>query len=231
MPNDAYHSEYYLNNSQNKDRPALVWYARLTRLYFREEGPILDFGAGTGHLTKRLRVPSMAIETNSFAKTQLSKNAPNSKQITFDELKKIEREFAGIVALHVVEHLTDEVLNSTLQLFSKSISKNGSILISTPALNGLAHKIKGEHWLALSDPTHINIKESAEWVKLFKNHGFEVTRQFSDGYYDFPYGGRHNLRNFRFGIITAINIVLRHPYLKIDSGENNVFILKLKKHD
>ena len=48
-----YSEEYYRDNGQSGDRPALRWYTRLVRRYCGV-GPYLDFGCGTGHLLRRL---------------------------------------------------------------------------------------------------------------------------------------------------------------------------------
>jgi hypothetical protein len=99
------------------------------------------------------------------------------------------------------------------------------ILISTPAQNGDAHLLKKEKWLALSDPTHINIKNYDEWVKIFQTSGLHVVNSFADGFYDFPYGRLLHPRNVKFLFLTIMNLLSRTPFLKFNKGENNVFLL------
>ena len=53
MTGDPYGPDYYRDNGQSGDRPALAWYARLVRRYCGP-GPYLDYGCGTGHLLRRL---------------------------------------------------------------------------------------------------------------------------------------------------------------------------------
>lgn len=225
MKRNLFDEDYYKNNGQDKDRIALLWYARIIKKIVAN-GPSLDFGAGTGHLVKRLPMPSYALEIHGTAKSVIEKNAPNAIFMSgLQEVVDSKLKFNIITALHVVEHINDSELRNIFIQFDKILAEDGMILISTPAQNGSAHLIKKEKWLALSDPTHINIKNYDEWVKIFETSGFRVVKSFADGFYDYPYGKITHPKNFKFVFLTAMNLLSRTPFLKINDGENNVFLL------
>jgi hypothetical protein len=222
-----YDNNYYKNNGQDADRIALVWYARLIKTHF-QRGPILEFGAGVGHLTKRIPTPIYAFEINGYAKSKILKNAKLARVIEFEEFEVLHDFFCGIVSLHVFEHLTESEVNETIELFHKLLSDGGRVLISTPALNGFAHKIKGDEWIAFKDRTHINLKSSEYWINVFSEKNFVLVKTFSDGFYDFPYGSKFSFKNLKLLIVTLINLALKKPILRVDQGENNIFIFEKK---
>ena len=225
MDTNQFDENYYKGNNQEKDRAALVWYSRIVKKEI-QVGPSLDFGEGTGHLVKRLPVPRYAFEINASAKSAIEQNAPNTTLLSnLEEAVDLGIKFKIITALHVVEHITDDELVKILNQFRKILAKDGIILISTPAKDGVAHKLKREKWMALTDATHINIKEYTDWVKLFEGSDFKIARNFADGFYDFPYGKLWHPRNMKFVFLTAINLIASIPFLKSNYGENNVFLL------
>jgi SAM-dependent methyltransferase len=224
---NQFDENYYKSNNQEKDRAALVWYARVIKKAI-PGGPSLDFGAGTGHLVKRLPMPRYALEINESAKSAIEKNSPNTVLLkNIEEAVDAKIKFKVVTALHVVEHITDHDLVHVLTQFKKILAKDGIILISTPAKNGVAHHLKGEKWLALTDETHINIKDYGDWEKLFQGLDLRILRSFADGFYDFPYGKLWHPRNIKFVFLTVFNLISSVPFLKWNYGENNVFLLKL----
>lgn len=223
--NGNYDAIYYQDNGQDADRIALVWYAKLIRTYF-QRGPVLEFGAGVGHLAKRISPPSYAFEINEYAKSKINENAKLTQVIESGEFQSKNNFFSGIVSLHVFEHLTDSEVNKTIELFHKLLATNGRVLISTPALNGYAHKMKGDEWLAFKDVTHINLKSSQQWVQIFNERNFRLVDSFSDGFYDFPYCGKFSIRNLNVALKTLVNLASKKPVLRVDVGENNVFLFE-----
>jgi SAM-dependent methyltransferase len=224
---DQFDENYYKSNKQAKDRVALVWYARIIKKAI-PGGPSLDFGAGTGHLVKRLPMPRYALEINESAKSAIGKNSPSTVLLkNLEEAVNSKIKFKIVTALHVVEHIADHDLVQVLTQFKKILAEDGIILISTPAKNGVAHLLKREKWLALTDETHINIKDFGDWEKLFQGSDLRILSSFADGFYDFPYGKLWHPRNIKFMILTVFNLMSSVPFLNWNYGENNVFLLML----
>lgn len=227
MSDIKFNANYYGGNGQSDDRFALLWYARLFKRLISKEATVLDFGAGTGHLAKRLPQPSHAYEINTFALSQIQTNSPSS--VSFDNLDFLTNKanhYNGIISIHVFEHLTDSEISSTLKVFNTILKPNGKVLISTPALLGRAHQVKGKNWIGFVDPTHINLKSSSQWIQIFEENDFRVLRKFSDGFYDYPYRHFWSATNLFFAICTVVNLVFAPRFLKVNQGETNIFIIE-----
>ncbi len=222
-----YDDSYYQGNQQDRDRPALALYQRLVRRYL-PTGPVLDFGCGMGHLLKRLGRDRTAagVEASEWAASASRQNCPTST--VFQSLEEIPTaSYSGIVSIHVVEHIEDERLVAVLAEFKRILKPGSRLLIVTPDASGWASKVKGRSWLALSDPTHINLKGHAEWRSFFAEQGFLVLKEAADGLYDFPYPPRKS-RIFDVGLRgwpTLVQFAAGRLILKAGTGESVIFLL------
>ena len=217
---------YYKNNTQDKDRPALWMYKRLWSRYC-SNGPVLDFGCGVGHLSRRLsnHAQVYGLEINPFAKQQILLNAPTVRVLSsLDEIP--DSTLSSIISLHVLEHISDQDLDNIGTHFNRILKSGGRSIFVMPDLNGKASLIKKDKWLALYDPTHINLKSAEDWYKYFEEKwGMKVIRNAADGYYDFPYERWNLLDIFRL-VRTGIQFVLGRLILKHGDGEAVIFVLE-----
>ena len=183
----AYDEDYYRDNRQLGDRPALTYYVRLARRYVGP-GPYLDFGCGTGHLVRRLSAlgPAAGFDPSEFSAQRARATARGYPIYTRAE--QIPRAaFNGITAIHVLEHLEDRVAEEALALWRRVLSPDGRALVVTPDPAGRARRLTGERWLGFSDETHVNLKSHARWRAFLEASGFTVVREGSDGLWNVPY--------------------------------------------
>lgn len=223
-----YDDSYYHGNQQDRDRPALKFYERLVRRYF-PSGPVLDFGCGMGHLLKRLSHDRVAdgVEASEWAAAASRQNCPHSKVYpSLDEILPVS--YSGIVSIHVVEHINDDGLDAVMLQFKRILRPGGRILIVTPDATGWASRVKGGNWLALTDPTHINLKGHAAWRTLFLAYGFDVLKEAADGLYDFPYPPRKSkfMDIGMRGWPTVAQFVVGRLLLEVGTGESAIFLLR-----
>lgn len=227
-----YGDSYYQGNQQDRDRPALLLYQRLVRRYL-PTGPVVDFGCGMGHLLKRLGRDRVAagVEASEWAAVASRQRSPAST--VYHSLEEIPAaSYAGIVSIHVVEHIDDRGLATIFGNFQRILQPGGRLLIVTPDASGWASRVKKSDWLALTDPTHINLKGHAEWRKLFLDQGFTVLQEASDGLYDFPYPPRRS-RLIDIGLRgwpTLLQFVAGRLLLKAGTGESAIFLLSCNDH-
>lgn len=222
-----YDNSYYHSNQQDKDRPALALYQRLVRRYF-PPGPVVDFGCGMGHLLRRLSNDRVAagVEASDWAAETARQNCPATAVYgSLDEISAAS--YAGIVSIHVIEHIDDEGLDAVLMQFRRVLQPGGRLLLVTPDAAGWASHAKGAAWLALTDPTHINLKGHNAWRQLFLKHGFTVLKEAADGLYDFPYPPRTS-RLVDIGLRgwpTLAQFIAGRLLLKVGTGESVIFLL------
>lgn len=231
-PTIDYDDSYYHGNQQDRDRAALLLYQRLVRRYL-PPGPVIDFGCGMGHLLKRLTNDRVAagVEASTWAAAASRKRCPTSTVYSsLDEIPTAS--YAGIVSIHVLEHIDNEGLHATLMQFKRILQPGGRLLIVTPDADGWASRVKGTAWRALTDPTHINLKGHVAWRQLVLSHGFTILREATDGLYDFPYPPRSSrlidiaLR----GWPTLTQFVVARLLLSAGTGESTILLLGHDDH-
>jgi SAM-dependent methyltransferase len=221
-------SGYYRKNKQDSDRPALWFYTRLARRYIRE-GRILDFGCGTGHYLKRLSkyFKVEGFDPSPYAGSRAMELVPQA--LFHSQLTRIPRNrYSGITVLHVLEHMEDSTLHVTLELMKQALVPGGRILCVVPELEGRGHALKNDSWCGFRDPSHINLKTSSLWIKLFREVGFTIVKAGTDGLWDFPYTQSGHLINLiRYAPATLLQFLLGRLVLPVSSGESLVIILEV----
>jgi SAM-dependent methyltransferase len=117
----------------------LKWVAELCEPYLGAS--VLDVGAGRGSVTQHL------VHGRHVVATDLTESSVEAMRRRFDGLENVEvhqadlrawdpgRRFDSVLMVNVLEHIRDDVgVLSSLQRF---LNPGGSIVIYTPALNGL----------------------------------------------------------------------------------------------
>lgn len=221
-----YDEEYYRGNGQADDRPALGYYTRLVRRYLGA-GPYLDFGCGTGHLVRRLSAlgPASGFEISEYSAATARRNAPGCAVVTDPE--EIPTGAVGaLTAIHVLEHLDDALVASTLATWCRVLRPGGRALVVMPDPAGRARALTGDAWMGFSDPTHINLKPHAAWREVLATHGFVVEREASDGMWNVPYSRLPRYVDAaRHAVPALLQFLSGRMVLRPGSGESSLFVL------
>lgn len=222
----TYDAQYYVGNGQSGDRPALRWYARLVKRYVGS-GPYLDFGCGTGHLLRRLSKlgPAEGFEVSEYSARTARQTAPDCVVHT-DIAELPAGHFGGMTAIHVFEHLPDEVLEDLVGRWRTILRPGGRILSVMPDPGGRGRALAGKDWVGYQDPTHINLKTHAEWRTFFEGHGLRIVREGSDGLWNWPYSSLPlPLDAARHSLPMAAQFLSGRLMLAPGSGESSLFVL------
>jgi len=227
-----YSEEYYRDNGQSGDRPALRWYTRLVRRYCVPDrggaGPYLDFGCGTGHLLRRLAAlgPAAGFEVSPWAAGAARATAPGA--VVYERLADLPAHaFGVVVAVHVLEHLDDDTAAEVLACWRRVLVPGGRALVVMPDPAGRGRRLAGEGWNGYKDPTHINLKPHAQWRQFLVEHGFTVLREGSDGLWNVPYGRLPKLLDAGVHAVPSLAQFLSgRLFLRPGSGESSVFVLE-----
>lgn len=219
--------QYYEQNCQLEDRPALWFYARLVRRWLAP-GPVLDFGCGTGFLLRRLQahMPVAGFELSGYCRERLIDELPEVPvHASVSALPKSA--FSGVVALHVFEHIPDNDLVEILRKLHASLRPDGRLLCVMPDAGGRGMRLKGSGWSGYCDSTHINLKTADEWQEFFSRNGFCVIQSGTDGLWDYPYSNRGLWLDYlRYAWGTVLQFLLGRLLLPVGSGESVVFLLQ-----
>ncbi|MCW2529512.1 MAG: class SAM-dependent methyltransferase [Pseudonocardiales bacterium] len=219
--------EYYRNNGQLGDRPALRYYTRLVKRYVGA-GPYLDFGCGTGYLVRHLAGvgPASGFEISQYSAAIGRKTAPGSTFYT-DVADLPDASFGGLTAIHVLEHLADDVADQALATFRRVLKPAGRALVVMPDPAGRARRLTQEKWNGFTDPTHINLKPHAQWREFIEARGFRVVREGSDGMWNVPYRKLPKLVDAGLHAGPAlVQFLSGRLFLREGSGESMIFVLE-----
>lgn len=186
MHAQPFDARYYEDGQLEEDRVALWWYARVIRRLRPRGGRLLDFGCGTGHLLKRLSASFEAFgyDTAPFARNLSRGNAPDAV-ILEDWVALPSGSFDVVVSLHTLEHLPRP--QSILQGLADKLAPGGLFLAVVPNPSGLGHRLKGRHWFAYRDATHVSLLTRTEWLMLVRKAGLQIVSVRGDGMWDAPY--------------------------------------------
>lgn len=219
--------EYYESNGQLGDRPALTYYTRLVRRYVGQT-PVLDFGCGTGQLVRHLSDlgPADGVEVSEYPAAAARENAPSAQIYrSIDEVP--DGSYGGLTAIHVVEHLSDDVLGESLEEWRRVLRPGGRALVVTPDLAGFARALAQDAWNGFTDPTHVNLKSHADWKRTLQRAGFSVLREGSDGLWNVPYGKAPKLvEAARYAVPSLTQFLSGRLFLRPGTGESSVFVVE-----
>ena len=227
--NDLFYKHYYNQNQQDKDRIGLLFYKNILKKNLNVKF-VLDFGCGLGFFL--MKIEKLKFIKNIYgyeiSKYALERSKKNTTRTTVvDDLDQINKNNIDLVTfLHVLEHIEDHQIIEIFKNLRKITSNDVKFLVSTPAKNGLAHKLKKKNWIGFKDKTHINLKSQDEWEFFFNKLQFKVLSANSDGLWNFPYQNMLSFKFIKIIFLMIYQIFTGNLCIKPSEGETLIFILK-----
>ena len=165
-------------------------------------------------------------EVSQYSAAVGRRNAPGCTIYT-DIAEIPDASFGGITAIHVLEHLSDELAEQSIDTWQRVLRPHGRALVVMPDPAGRARKLAREAWNGFSDPTHINLKPHAQWRAFLEARGLRVLKEGSDGMWNVPYGRLPKILDagLRAGPALA-QFLSGRLFLRPGSGESSIFILE-----
>jgi SAM-dependent methyltransferase len=229
MSAQPFDAHYYQEHRLDGDRIALWWYARVLRRLRPKGGRLLDFGCGTGHLLKRLSgdFEAFGYDAAPAARSVSRANAPDA--VVLEDWESLpSASFDVIVALHTLEHLARPL--ATVQALAQKLVPGGTFFAVVPNPGGLGHRLKGRHWFAYRDATHVSLLTRTEWMMVLRKAGLHIDRVRGDGLWDVPYVPwlPAAMQKAIFGAPAAVQMFwpLGGPFLPAPMGECLIIIAR-----
>jgi 2-polyprenyl-3-methyl-5-hydroxy-6-metoxy-1,4-benzoquinol methylase len=139
---------------------------------------VLDIGCGYGYLLNSFKGAKEIYGTDisKEAVEMAKKQNPSFNVSVADILKpsKINKKFDLILAINVIEHLTNPKIG--VKNIKSLLDNNGLVIIHLPTINNELSKWVYSKTYA-KDPTHVFRPTGGEVKKLFTNEGFELLQE------------------------------------------------------
>ena len=144
------------------------------------------------------------------------------------ELPFRDDSFNVVIIKHIVEHLPDP--QQAIREIGRVTETGGTLILATPNLDSLLKPWKGDAWIGYQDPTHISLKQPAEWLSIIKAAGFEISKVFSDGFWDVPYVRYvpKQIQKLFFGSLGGVQAITGFVFLPMRWGESILVIARKK---
>jgi len=219
----AKYSMYWWSNRFN---------AMLARRYGKRGTRLLEIGSGMGHLVGQLEdtFTTYGLDLNHWAvkRSKAVINKTNLETASAQELPFTDNSFNVVIIKHIVEHLPNP--QRAINEIGRVTEKGGTLILATPNLDSLLKPWKGDQWIGYQDPTHISLKQPAEWFSFIEKAGFEIKRVFADGFWDVPYIPviPKQIQKLFFGSLGGFQAITGWVFLPYRWGESVIVIAQKK---
>jgi 2-polyprenyl-3-methyl-5-hydroxy-6-metoxy-1,4-benzoquinol methylase len=217
----ARYSQYWWSNR---------FYATLARRYGRRGSRLLEVGSGLGHLVGQLAdtFETYGMDLNHWAVRESKAVAGQTalQTASAQELPFKNGAFQVVIIKHIVEHLPAP--EKAIAEIGRVTEPGGILILATPNLGSLLKPWKGAGWIGYQDPTHISLKEPAEWLGMIRGAGYGFLRIFADGFWDVPYVRLVPtvIQKLVFGSLGGLQAITGVIYLPMRWGESIMVIAK-----
>lgn len=146
-------------------------------LTYRAGGRLLDVGCGGGAFlvwARRLGWEVVGVDPDPGAVRAARGHGLEVHVGTLDEVELGAARFDAIVLNHVIEHVSDPV--GTLAASRRLLRADGCIVVVTPNVHSLGHRLFGRHWLHLDPPRHLYLFSPESLRRCAVRAGLRVER-------------------------------------------------------
>lgn len=146
------------------------------------EDRILELGCGTGRYCRLLAGRAREIVGVDFSEAAIFRARSESSAINIQyvladiqNLSPFPREtFRKVVAVDVLEHLTDGQLVNVLLEVNRVLCRQGLFILFTPCRTHWIERLKSRNLLLKQTPGHIGVRTEQEIRVFFQRSGLEV---------------------------------------------------------
>jgi 2-polyprenyl-3-methyl-5-hydroxy-6-metoxy-1,4-benzoquinol methylase len=149
--------------------------AKLIKSFTKENGNILDIGAGTGAFLNTMKQEDwnvVGIEPDAGARSQ-AKSLFGLKLQEPSSLNDLDAStFDAITMWHVLEHVHQ--LHHYVERLKDLIKQDGKIFIAVPNYTSLDAQLYGNYWAGYDAPRHLYHFSPQSMQKLMQLHGLKI---------------------------------------------------------
>lgn len=141
----------------------------------KPNGRVLEIGFGAGELLQNLQARGWSaegIDTDAKAVAAARDRGLKAHLGTLAEQRFSDAIFDAIVMSHLIEHVHDPI--GLLKECRRVLTTHGSLVLVTPNIDSLAHRIFDANWLALDPPRHLHLFSSNTLIQVVERAGLRV---------------------------------------------------------
>jgi len=141
-------------------------------------GRLLDIGCGNGRFLAQMR--KLGWDCVGFDPDPIAAQVAKERyglEVYHGVLEKADlqrRSFNVITMTHVIEHLPEP--SRTLKVCHQLLKENGFIVIATPNISSLGHRIFQSAWRGIEPPRHLFLFSVASLRNCVRSAGFEIKK-------------------------------------------------------
>lgn len=154
--------------------------ARVFWLKAQPKGQLLEVGFGNGATLARLKSVGWNVTGVEFdpVSVELAKSRNLDARLgSLEECNFSDGAFDAVVASHLIEHLPDP--RTYLQECARILRPGGKLVLTTPNVRSLGHRLFGLNWRGLEPPRHLHIFGPNALMRLAQESGFSHVRVFT----------------------------------------------------
>ena len=143
---------------------------------------LLELGCGTGHYTRLLAPRVRRIVGVDFSEAAIRKaraeHCPENTQYLLADIQELgqfpQESFQKIVAIDVLEHLTDGQLANVLNEANRLLALKGLFVLFTPCRTHWIERFKNRNFLIEQTTGHIGVRTEQEVRDCIRRSGLQV---------------------------------------------------------
>jgi len=165
----------YLDPLRHADLDASVIY-----LHQRSSGRLLDVGCGNGATLRTMRDLGWKVEgldPDPLAVQRAQALGLHIQRGSLADCSYSPNRFDAITMVHVIEHLHDPLVH--LQQAYRLLKKGGLLVMITPNVASLGHRLFQHDWIHLDPPRHLHIFGCRPLAVLAERAGLRVEKLFT----------------------------------------------------
>jgi SAM-dependent methyltransferase len=156
------------------------WSFGVMGLAARPGGRLLDIGCGVGDFLAdmtHLGWDAEGVETDSQVIQVCRQRGLRVREGPLEHQHYPDDSFDAITAKHVIEHVHDPV--AMLRECARILKPGGRVMMLTPNLRSLGHRVFGASWIGLDAPRHLVLFSAGSLRDAATTAGLDVVRLWS----------------------------------------------------
>jgi 2-polyprenyl-3-methyl-5-hydroxy-6-metoxy-1,4-benzoquinol methylase len=141
----------------------------------KEHGTLLEIGCGSGRMLRQMQGLGWTVQGIDLDPGAVANAAKKGLKVTLGELESCgypNASFDAITMNHLIEHVYSP--RSLLAECYRIVKPGGRVVVVTPNIESIGHRLFGKHWRGLEPPRHIHLFSVDALTRLGAEVGYGI---------------------------------------------------------